>query len=147
MGQWALYWKRSAPPNGDGLKVLDWWDHMASFENLAPLAKEAELCLTQPITSSIAAGSFRALEGLLSSGRQGMADGTLQGHFLAMINGEACHRPGVGLAVNPPLTLESYLCVHWDPFLHFSFVPLWTTMLATGQGWCAPPPLLWGGVV
>ena len=66
--------------------------HSATFQNLAPLAKEAEICLTQPITSSVAEGSFRALKGLLSSDRQALGEGTLQGYLSAMINGDICHR-------------------------------------------------------
>uniref|UniRef100_A0A7S1NVT4 Uncharacterized protein n=1 Tax=Eutreptiella gymnastica TaxID=73025 RepID=A0A7S1NVT4_9EUGL len=72
-GQWALYWKQAAPSILDAFKVLGCWDNVAYFQKLASLAKEAEICLTQPITCSVAEGSFRALKGLLSSDRQALS--------------------------------------------------------------------------
>ena len=91
-GQWALYWKQRTPPKVDGFKVLDWWDNVAMFQNLAPLAMEATICLTQPITTSIAEGSFRALKGLLSSERLNMSEDIVRGYLFAMINGDICGR-------------------------------------------------------
>ena len=78
--------------------------------SLGPLAKEAEICLTQPITSSIAEGSFRALKRLPSSDRQALGEGTLHGCLSAMINGDICHRwPNLAQSDKTPRTTKVFL--------------------------------------
>ena len=80
---------------------------MARFQNLTPLAKEAEICLAQPIPSGSAEESYRALQGVLSGDRQGMAEGTLQGYWFAMIDGDIFWSGP--RSESSALTFESYL--------------------------------------
>ena len=72
--------------------LLGWWENAGSFMSLRNRADKALNALTFQVTTSVAAGSFRAIKRLLTDDRRSMNTNTQIGYVLTMVNGNVNER-------------------------------------------------------
>ena len=74
-GQWTIYWKLNIVAGAD-FSLLCWWENASLYMGMPDLADRAITALTLPVTTTVAEGSFRIMEGLLTADCRGMSHDT-----------------------------------------------------------------------